>query len=84
MAVLKDFRINYVATNDAEVPRPVLVQSRTNSIRWNTTAGVTYAVEASVNLTNWQTATQMVAMSTNLVFTNLITTNAYRFYRVSF
>lgn len=84
MAVLKDFRINYIVTNRVEVPRPVLVQTRTNSIRWNTTPGISYTVERSVDFSNWLVATQVTASSTNLVFSNLLTTNAFRFYRVSY
>ena len=84
MAVLKDFRIDYLATNHIEVPRPVLVQSRTNSFRWNAVSGITYTVERSATLTNWLVATQITATSTNLVFTNLQPTNAFRFFRVSY
>jgi endonuclease/exonuclease/phosphatase family metal-dependent hydrolase len=84
MAVMKDFRINYLLTNQVEVPRPVLVQSKTNYFRWQTVPGITYTVERSVTLTNWLVATQMTASTTNLGFTNLLATNAYRFYRVSY
>ncbi len=84
MAVLKDFRVNYIATNHVEVPRPVLVQSRTNSFRWNAVSGITYTIEQNANLTNWLVATQMTATSTTLVFTNLEPTNAFRFFRVSY
>jgi endonuclease/exonuclease/phosphatase family metal-dependent hydrolase len=84
MAVMKDFRINHTLTNTVEVPRPVLVQSKTNFIRWAAVPGISYTVERSVNLTNWQVATQFTALTTNLTFTNLLSTNAYRFYRVSY
>lgn len=83
MAVLKDFRINYVLTNTVEVPRPLLVQAGTNCFRWQAVPGIAYTVERSVTLTNWLVAAQMTASSTNLVFTNLLSTGAYRFYRVS-
>lgn len=84
MAVLKDFRIQYVATNRIEVPRPLLVQTRTNSIRWTATPGIAYSVEASLNLTNWFVVTQFTAASSTLSYSNLSTTNAWRFYRVSY
>ena len=84
MAVMKDFRINHTLTNIVEVPRPVLVQSKTNFFRWAAVPGISYTVERSVNLTNWQVATQFTALTTNLTFTNLLSTNAYRFYRVSY
>jgi endonuclease/exonuclease/phosphatase family metal-dependent hydrolase len=84
MAVMKDFRIHYVLTNTIEVPRPLLVQSKTNFFRWQAVPGITYTVERSVTLTNWLVATQMMASTTNLAFTNLLSTNAYRFYRVSY
>jgi hypothetical protein len=67
-----------------EVPRPVLVLLKTNSIRWQSVPGINYTVERSANLTNWLTATQMMASSTKLVFTNLQATNAFRFLRVSY
>lgn len=84
MAVMKDFRIHHTLTNTVEVPRPVLVQSKTNFFRWAAVPGISYTVERSVNLTNWQVATQFTALTTNLTFTNLLSTNAYRFYRVSY
>lgn len=84
MAVMKDFRINYTITNLVEVPRPLLVLGQTNSIRWQTVPGIDYVVERSANLTNWLVAAQMTASSTNLVFTNLQATNAFRFFRVSY
>ena len=84
MAVMKDFRVNYVLTNTVEVPRPLLVQAKTNYFRWQAVPGITYTVERSVTLTNWLVATQMTASTTNLVFTNLLSTDAYRFYRVSY
>ncbi len=84
MAVMKDFRIHHTLTNTVEVPRPVLVQSKTNFFRWAAVPGISYTVERSVNLTNWQVATQFTALTTNLTFTNLLTTNAYRFYRISY
>ena len=84
MAVLKDFRIQFATTNIVEVPRPVLVQSGTNEIRWNTTPGVTYTVERSTNLTNWFDAAQITVTGTNAVFTNILTASPHQFYRVSF
>ncbi len=84
MAVMKDFRILHTLTNTVEVPRPVLVQSKTNFLRWSAVPGITYTVERSTTLTNWQVATQFTALTTNLTFTNLLSTNAYRFYRVSY
>lgn len=84
MAVMKDFRIHHTISNTVEVPRPVLVQSKTNFFRWAAVPGISYTVERSVNLTNWQVATQFTALTTNLTFTNLLSTNAYRFYRVSY
>jgi len=84
MAVMKDFRINYTITNLVEVPRPLLVLGQTNSIRWQTVPGIDYIVERSANLTNWLVAAQMTASSTNLMFTNLQATNAFRFFRVSY
>jgi len=84
MAVMKDFRIHHTLTNTVEVTRPVLVQTRTNFFRWSAVPGITYTVERSTTLTNWQVATQFTALTTNLTFTNLLSTNAYRFYRVSY
>lgn len=84
MAVMKDFRIHHTLTNTVEVPRPLLVQSKTNFFRWSAVPGIAYTVERSANLTNWQVATQFTALTTNLAFTNLLSTNAYRFYRVSY
>ena len=84
MAVLKDFRIQFIATHHVNVPRPVLVLSQTNSIRWRAVPGITYTVERSTNLTNWLNATQFMASSTNAVFTNVLTAQPYQFYRVSF
>jgi endonuclease/exonuclease/phosphatase family metal-dependent hydrolase len=84
MAVMKDFRINYLLTNTVEVPRPVLAQFKTNYFHWQAVPGITYTVERSVTLTNWLVTTQMTASTTNLAFTNLLSTNAYRFYRVSY
>ena len=84
MAVMKDFRILHTLTNTVEVPRPVLVQSKTNFFRWSAVPGITYTVERSTTLTNWQVATQFTALTTNLTFTNLLSTNAHRFYRVSY
>ena len=84
MGVLKDFRINYTLTNHVDVPRPVIVQSKTNSLRWATVPGITYTMQRSANLTNWTTATQFTASTTNAVFTNLVTAPPHQFYRVSF
>jgi endonuclease/exonuclease/phosphatase family metal-dependent hydrolase len=84
MAVMKSFRIHHTLSNTVEVPRPMLAQSKTNFFRWSAVPGITYTVERSVSLTNWQVATQFTAVTTNLVFTNLASSNAYRFYRVSY
>jgi len=84
MAVLKDFRIQFTVTNIVDVPRPVLAQSGTNTIRWNTTPGITYTVERSTNLTNWSNAAQFTADGTSAVFTNILSASPYQFYRVSF
>ena len=84
MGVLKDFRINYTLTNLVEVPRPMLALSKTNSFRWESVPGIAYTVERSANLSNWLVATQITAISTNLVYTNLQATNTFRFFRVSY
>ena len=84
MAVLKDFRIQFTVAIVVGVPRPVLVQSGTNAIRWNTTPGVTYTVERSINLTNWFGVEQFTAGAAEAVFTNTLTASPYQFYRVSF
>ncbi len=83
MAVLKDFRIAHFVTNRIEVPAPVLVLSGTNSIRWRATPGVIYTVERSSTLTNWTSALQFTAGSTNAIFTN-VSSGPYEFYRVRF
>ncbi len=84
MAVLKDFRLHYTATNQVDVPPPRLVPSRTNSLRWQAVPGITYTVERSANLTNWNSAGQFTAATTNLLFTNVLTASPFQFYRVSF
>jgi hypothetical protein len=84
MAVVKDFRIPHFITNTVEVPRPVLVQNRTNNLRWAATPGIAYRVERSANFSNWLVATQMTATSTQLIYTNLLRTNAVQFYRVGY
>jgi hypothetical protein len=84
MAVLKDFKIHFTFTNVVEVPRPVLVQSGTNEIRWNATPGVAYTVQRSINLTNWSNAAEFTAGGTNAVFTNILTASPHQFFRVSF
>jgi len=84
MAVLKDFRIHYTITNLVDVPRPLLVLSKTNSIRWQTVPGITYTVERSTNLTNWSNVAQFTATAINAIFTNVLTAQPYQFYRVSY
>lgn len=83
MAVVKDFKIQFFATNLVEVPRPILVLAKTNTLRWQTVPGVTYTVERTANLTNWSIAAQFTAAATNAFFTNLIA-EPFQFYRVSF
>lgn len=84
MAVLKDFRIPYSATNFVEVPPPILQLVRTNVLRWQGMTNVAYTVQSSAALPpSWTTAGVAMSSTTNFLFTNAQPSGPRRFYRVT-
>ena len=84
MAVVKDFRISYAATNFITVPRPLLTMAVTNVIQWRGVSNLTYTVQASSILTNWAAIGTASSTTTNFIFNVPPGATNRRFFRVIF
>ena len=82
MAVVKDFRISYTATNFVTVPPPVLRLVSTNVFRWAGLSNLSYRVLSSGSLSNFTQAGTSTSTSTNYFFTNSAPLTNQRFFRV--
>ena len=82
MAVVKDFRISYTATNFVTVPPPVLRLVLTNVFRWAGPSNLSYRVLSSGSLSNFTQAGTATSTSTNYFFTNSAPLTNQRFFRV--
>ncbi len=82
MAVVKDFRISYTATNFVTVTPPVLRLVSTNVFRWGGLSNLSYRVLSSGSLGNFTQAGTSTSTSTNYFFTNSAALTNQRFFRV--
>jgi endonuclease/exonuclease/phosphatase family metal-dependent hydrolase len=82
MAVVKDFRIGVFVDEGVEVPRPRLAWESARIIRWQGPSNLTYTVQGSVLLTNWDVVGTASSATTNYAFTNDIMNAPHRFFRV--
>lgn len=82
MAVVKDFRINYLVTNYVTVIAPRLTLNSTNVLRWIGQTNVAYRVQTSPNFTNWEAIGTAQSASTNFAYTNSAPAQERLFYRL--
>jgi hypothetical protein len=64
------------------VPAPVLSLASTNIVRWSGLSNLSYTVQTSSSLGNWQAAGTTSSATTNISFTNLISPPERNFFRV--
>jgi endonuclease/exonuclease/phosphatase family metal-dependent hydrolase len=83
MAVIKEIEITLPVTNLA-VPTPLLAMPTVGVLRWEGISNVSYTVQANSNLLseNWFTLGTAVSANTNFIFTDSLTGEVRRFYRV--
>ena len=84
MAVLKDFRVSFLVTNQVPVPEPLVRQVAPGVLCWAGLSNLTYAVEMTSTLTNWASAGAAWSGTTNYVFTNSPAAPSARFFRVRY
>jgi hypothetical protein len=82
MAVIKDFRVNFTVTNFVHVPRPLLTMAATNVIRWEGLGQLTYTVQASSSLANWDAVGTAFSDTTNFTFNIASSATNRQFFRV--
>jgi endonuclease/exonuclease/phosphatase family metal-dependent hydrolase len=82
MAVLKDFRVSYSVTNFSTVPRPLLTMTATHLIQWHGVSNLTYTVQASSSLTNWDAIGTAFSATTNFTFNIASSQTNRQFFRV--
>jgi endonuclease/exonuclease/phosphatase family metal-dependent hydrolase len=82
MAVLKAFRVPHLVTNWVEVPPPALALDPAGAVRWVGVPGVAYRVEASVDLTAWDTAGTVQSATGDCVFPYAPAPMAAQYFRV--
>lgn len=84
MAVLKDFRVNYLLTNWVPVPPPVLAFSSSNVVHWTGPSHLSYTLETSTTLTNWTVTGTATSATTHYTHTNSAGSAPQAFWRVRY